>query len=220
MRRVLPFVIVSSLALVVAVAGANSQTAPAQPPSKPQAGGAQAAPPAAAEKATAVFTGNETCPGDNKPVNRDKFVEVEGQRVYVCCDNCVAALKKDAAAAKTALTKAYPEAKPVTAKNCACGGAIVAGKSSDVTFQGHKVTLCCADCATAFKKSPVTTMAMMMHPGSKDAKNATDPIDGKPIDGTILALYKNYLVHFSSWANEAAFEKDPAASFAKIKLSG
>jgi hypothetical protein len=175
--------------------------------------------PAAAEKVTIVFLGNTTCPGDNKPVNREKFVEVEGQRIYVCCDDCAGALKKDAAAAKSALAKAYPTATPVTSKVCCCGEALEAGKTTEVTFQGHKVSLCCADCAKEFKKHPVTAIALLMHPDVKDVKNTTDPIDDKAIDVTIVGVYKTHLIHFSNWGNAAAFEKDPAASIAKLKLT-
>lgn len=191
-------------------------------PAKPQDAGKPAAQdkaPAAAEKATVVFLGNATCPGDNKPVDREKFVETEGQRVYVCSDECVALLKKDASAAKSALAKAYPTATPIEAKNCCCGEEIEAAKAVEATFQGHKVKFCCADCVKEFKKSPVSGITLLMHPGVKDAKNLTDPIDDKPIDATIVGIYKSHLIHFANWGNAAAFEKDPAATIAKLKLS-
>jgi hypothetical protein len=221
MKRV-SIVSLSALAFAMTAAIAVGQGAPAgKPQEKPKAPPEQKAPaaaPQATEKATVIFLGNATCPGDGKAVNRDKFVDVEGQRIYVCSDECVAALKKDAAAAKAALAKAYPTATPVTGK-CECGKPVDAAKAVDVTWQGHKISSCCASCAAAVKKDPVVTIVTIMHPDVKDAKNTTDPIDGKPVDPTIVGLYKNHLVHFSSWDSAAKFEKDPSATVAKLKLS-
>ncbi len=215
MKRIIPFVSVSVLAFAAAVAGAFTQGAPAKPQDAPKPAAEQKAP-AATDKVIAVFLGNETCPQTGKPVDKTKFEEVDGQRIYMCCSKCADPIKKDT---KAALAKAYPTATPVVAKKCFCGEAVETGKETSVTFQGHKLGLCCADCAKEFKKTPVTAVALMMHPDAKDAKNANDPIDGKPIDATVVAIYKTHLVHFSSWANEAAFEKDPAASITKLKLS-
>jgi YHS domain-containing protein len=208
-----------SLGVLALTASAATQDTPAKPAPKkedPKSGEGKAQ---AAEKVTVVFLGNATCPGDGKPVDRDKFVEVEGQRVYVCSEACEGKLKKDTAAATAALDKAYPVATPVVAKNCCCGKEIEKAQASNVVFQGHKVSLCCADCATEFKKAPVTAIALIMNPTAKDAKNLTDPVDGKPIDTNVVAIYKGHLVHFASYANAIVFEKDPDPLMAKLKLS-
>lgn len=205
-----------SLAALATVAVGQASPAKPQDATKPAA---QDKAPAATEKATVVFLGNATCPGDNKPVNREKFVEVDGQRIYVCSDECVAALKKDTSAAKSALAKAYPTATPISSKECFCGKEVEKGHEVDATFQGHKVALCCANCASEFKKAPATAIALMMHPTAKDAKNATDPIDGKSIDSNVIAIYKGHLIHFSTFANATTFEKDPDPWMTKLKLS-
>ena len=216
MKCVHSFMAMSVLALAATTASAFAQAAPAQ--DKPKPAGEQKAPEAKG-KAIVVFLGNATCPADAKPVNRDKFVEVEGQRVYVCSDECVATLKKDPAAAKAALAKAYPKETEVPSKTCVCSAPIEAGKGTAVSYQGHKITCCSPDCAATVKKSPVTAIVLLMHPDVKDVKNTSDPIDDKPIDATIVGVYKTHLIHFSSWANAAAFEKDPSATISKLKLS-
>jgi YHS domain-containing protein len=206
--------------VAAAVAAGSLAFAQAAPPAKPQdtpKPAAESKAPQAAEKVTVIFLGNTKCPTCDKPVDRSKFVAVEGQNVYTCCDKCSEAAKKDA---KATLAKAYPTSTPISAKSCCCGSPIEAGKATEVAFQGHKVSLCGAECATAFKKDPVTAIAIAMHPGVKDQKNATDPIDGKPIDSTVVAIYKTHLIHFSSFANAATFEKDPASVVSKLKLSG
>ena len=201
-----------TLAAAVLSAGAFAQT----PTPKPQEGGKPAAQ-ATAEKVTVVFLGNETCPADGKAIDRDKWVEVDNQRIYVCCEGCIAGVKKDA---KAMLAKAYPTAKPLDAKACGCGMEIEPGKATEVTWQGHKIGLCGAGCVTEFKKAPVTMITLLAHPDVKDAKNTADPIDGKPVDPWVVVVYKNHLIHLGKFANVAAFEKDPAAACAKLKLSG
>jgi YHS domain-containing protein len=175
--------------------------------------------PATTDKVTVIFLGNASCPLDDKAVDKDRYVEVESQRVYVCSEACASALKKDSAAAEKAIAKAYPVATPVVAKNCFCGKAVDKAQAADANFQGHKVSLCCSGCASEFKKGPVTAIALMMNPASKDAKNATDPIDGKTIDVGVVAIYKGHLVHFATFANAIVFEKDPDPWMTKLKLS-
>lgn len=213
MNRFLSNALGTAVAAALLSAGAIAQ----EPSAKPPEGAKPAAAPAATEKVTVVFLGNEKCPTDSKPVDRDKWVEVDGQRIYACCDGCLGEVKKDA---KAMLAKAYPTALPLTSKACACGSPVAAGKTTDVTWQGRKVALCGAECVTEFKKSPVTAIAMMAHPGAKDAKNTADPIDGKPVDPWVVVIYKNQIVHLGKFANVAVFEKDPAAAMAKIKTSG
>ena len=218
-----------SLAVLTAVfaVGALVQGAKALPQGKPdpQAPPAQEKPapaqkaPSSTEKVTILFLGNANCPVDEKAVNKDKFVEVEGQRIYVCSEACESKLKKDPAAATSALAKAYPVATPVAAKECFCSKELEKGHTTDVTFQGRKVSLCCADCASEFKKAPVTSIALIMNPTAKDAKNTSDPIDGKSIDSTVIAIYKGHLIHFANFANVAVFEKDPDPWMTKLKLS-
>src|SRR5262245_64457842 len=97
MKR-MSMVSLSALAFAATAALAVGQAAPAKQadPAKPPAKQAEPAKPAdqkSTEKATVVFLGNETCPGDGKKVMRDKYVETDGQRIYVCSDECMAALQ-------------------------------------------------------------------------------------------------------------------------------
>lgn len=38
---------------------------------------------------------NEVCPVSGEPIDKAKFVEFEGRKVYFCCDHCVEKYKKD-----------------------------------------------------------------------------------------------------------------------------
>jgi YHS domain-containing protein len=91
---------------------------------------------------------------------------------------------------KAELAKAYPSTTDVTAKGCpTCGKAVTAAK--EVVFQGRKAKLCCDNCAAEFKKDPGLYLAKANWPDAKDAKNTTDPIDGKPVAAGVVAICKN-----------------------------
>jgi YHS domain-containing protein len=188
-----------------------------KPAPKPAAKPAAAAPQATTEVVHPVIFWNETCPVDGKAVAAAKFVDVDGQRVCVCSDACIDAVKKDT---KGMVAKAYPTAKPVVSKVCACGKPLVAGKTTDVTWQGHTISTCSAECAATIKKSPAAAVALLTNPGSTDMKNAVDPVDGKPVDAQVMAVYKKKIVHFATPASVAAFEKDPETILAKVKANG
>jgi YHS domain-containing protein len=166
------------------------------------------------EKVTTVFFGNEKCLC-GKAADHDKSVDVDGQKIYVCSDACAATVKKGDL--KAELAKAYPGTTDVMAKGCpTCGKAVTAAK--EVVFQGRKAKLCCDNCAAEFKKDPGLYLAKATWPDAKDAKNANDPIDGKPVTPGVVAICKNHIVHFSSAKSVAAFEKDPTAAMTKLKL--
>jgi len=170
----------------------------------------------AAEKVVVPFFGNEKCPC-GKPADRDKFVEVEGQRIYVCCDNCVDMVKKDGPAM---LAKAYVNVSTVASKGCAtCGKAVDAASAKTAVFEGRRVQLCCDDCVAAFKKNPALYLVKATWPDARDAKNSSDPIDGKPVVTGVVAIYKNHLVHFASAKSIDAFKKDPETTLTKLKLN-
>jgi hypothetical protein len=65
-----------------------------------------------------------TCPVMGGKINRDAFVDVKGQRVYVCCSGCIAPIKADPDKylAKIAANGERAEAVPA-AKSGKCGDA-------------------------------------------------------------------------------------------------
>jgi len=43
----------------------------------------------------AEFNGNKTCPVMGGAVNKDLYVDHDGKRIYVCCEGCIDAIKKN-----------------------------------------------------------------------------------------------------------------------------
>lgn len=73
---------------------------------------------AAASKETAATKAQTTCPIMGGAVDKSKFVDYDGKRIYVCCAGCIATVKKDPAkyvkqleAAGVTLDKATPAKK-------------------------------------------------------------------------------------------------------------
>jgi YHS domain-containing protein len=65
-----------------------------------------------------VATLQAACPVMGEKVNRDLYVDYEGKRIYVCCKDCIDAVKKDPAKYVASLEKAgvaldkVPETRP------------------------------------------------------------------------------------------------------------
>lgn len=225
MSKLVTWALVAGLALVcgnAAVAqtgGGHGKSGGTSKPAKPTPPKKEDPPKqtAAAEKPSVPFFGNTTCPVDSKLADKEKFVDVEGQRVYVCSDTCKDAVTKDG---KAMLAKAYPSTTPVVGKGCPmCTKPIASGQAKDVVFEGRRVQVCSDACITTFKANPWLVLVQVNWPDAKDAKNTTDPFDGKPVDPAILAVYKRHILHFSSQKSLAALEKDPDAALAKLKIA-
>lgn len=207
-------IVATAAVAVVAISGAalawsRAQGAPAAPAAAKQEGKAEA-------KAEVVvpFIGNATCPMQaGKPVNKSKFVEHEGQRVYYCCGKCAAAAKADP---KAAVAAAYKESKAVANKSCPVSGhAIEAGKSKSVSFMGHTIELCCADCEAGFKKNAYAMTIAAVY-GVEDAKNAHCPVmDKEEVNGEDFVIYKGKLVHLCCGDCSEEFKKDADKFLAK-----
>ncbi len=188
----------------------------AQDGAKPAAPAKAAAPAAQESKKAEVivpFFGNEKCPVSGKAIDKNQSVEVDGQRVYTCCKNCVAKVKADF---KGMAAIAYKDAKKVDNKTCPVSGhAIVEGKAKTMTWQGHTVSLCCADCEKAFAKEPLIMVAKAQY-GAEDLKNAKCPIQAdQEFDGEHVVIYKGKIVRLCCPDCAGDFQKDPDKAFAK-----
>lgn len=196
------------------------QAAPArqETPPAPKQEDPAAKPPPAKASLLVPFFGNEKCPVDAKPVDRELWLDVEGQRIYACTAACLTTLKVDPA---KSLKQAYPDVKAIPTRGCAtCGAALEAGKSVDMTFQGRSFKLCSAACQQEFQAHPGVWLAHFSWPEVKDAGNRVCPIDAKPIDGVTVVIWKGTLVRLSAQKCVAEFEKDPDGAIAKLKTGG
>jgi hypothetical protein len=114
------------------------------------------------------------CPISGKPINKDAAVDFEGAKVYMCCENCPGAFKRDTAkyAAKAHLQMVQTE----QLKQVACP---FSGHDMDPTkvieVEGVKVAFCCENCeAKAKKAKPEELVSLVFKDTSKGFKLAKD----------------------------------------------
>lgn len=208
-RRIASIAALAAGALLAVAFHGFAQDGAKPAPAKPAAP-AQAAP-AGDAKVIVPFFGNEKCPMSGKAVNKEKSLEVDGQRVYFCCKDCLAKAKSSSKADQSALVAtAYKEVKAVGNKTCPVSGkAIEAGKGKEETWEGHKVTLCCPNCEKAFQKEPMVVLTIATY-GCTDLKNAKCPVQtDQAAGGDNLVVYKGQLVRLCCDDCPKDFAKEP-----------
>lgn len=99
-----------------------------------------------------------TCPIMGGKINKKLFVDANGKRIYVCCEDCVAAVKanpekviKEMEAKGVELEKVKPATHPQT--TCPIMGGKV-NKSLYVDAEGKRIYVCCQTCINAVKANP------------------------------------------------------------------
>lgn len=104
---------------------------------------------------------NQThCPVMGGKIDSTIYTDIQGHRVYHCCPMCSKSLKKDPdkyfqkAADEGVLFENIQTACPVS-------GMKLEKKGSYVDYKGHRVYLCCNDCADAFNKTPEDYLAKL-----------------------------------------------------------
>lgn len=108
-------------------------------------------------KTTQVVHINSKCPVSGEPVDPAKLADYKGQKVALCCGNCLAKFKKEP---EKFASKIVPDLKKkpepqVTHVNSKCP---VSGKGVDATkifvYKDQKIAFCCGNCLGNFKKDP------------------------------------------------------------------
>lgn len=98
------------------------------------------------------------CPVMGKAINKKAFIDVGGERFYVCCKGCTKKIAKDPAAARAKLAAAG-EAPEIVQKKCAVmGGKIKSNQYAEVDG-GKRVFVCCKGCIAKIKKDPAKYLA-------------------------------------------------------------
>lgn len=98
----------------------------------------------------------KSCPVGGTKIAKDSYVDYEGKRVYLCCDGCAAAFKKDPGKYLKKLADMGEEVETIAAvpqKTCpVMGGAI--NKEIFVDHEGRRIYLCCEGCREPFVSDP------------------------------------------------------------------
>jgi YHS domain-containing protein len=157
------------------------------------------------------------CPIMGGAINKEVFVDHEGQRIYFCCPGCDTAFLKEPAKYLKAMADAGITPEQVAGKpQTACpimGGAI--DKEVYVDHEGQRIYFCCAGCDDAFLKEPAKYLKAMADAGITPEqvadKPALCPVAGRPVDKGVFVTHNGAKVYFCCRMCKGKFQKDPDA---------
>lgn len=100
------------------------------------------------------------CPVMGNDIDKEVFIDQDGQRVYFCCPKCEGAFKKDPDKyfAKMAADGVIPENIQTT---CPVSGEKLEDKTTFTDYKGRRIYFCCNKCKGAFEKDPAKYLAKM-----------------------------------------------------------
>ncbi|MDT8390854.1 MAG: hypothetical protein RRC34_10145 [Lentisphaeria bacterium] len=104
---------------------------------------------ATAEKTLVLQT---TCPVMAGKINKKLYVDHDGQRIYVCCQGCIAPLRKDFAKYAKKIEAAGETVAKLQTTCPVMGGKI--NKKLYVDHDGQRVYVCCQGCIDTVRKDP------------------------------------------------------------------
>lgn len=112
-----------------------------------------------------------TCPvsGESIDTASDPHLDWQGQRVYFCCNSCIAKFKADPETyfARIAAAGVVLENNQTT---CPVSGEELGGEMGEPvakSYKGRTVKFCCASCVKKFDKDPEKVLAKL--PGEHNA---------------------------------------------------
>ena len=155
------------------------------------------------------FHGNTSCPISDKPIRKNKFVEKNGERVYVCCNTCRKKVKADF---QTFRDQTYPAADVKDLKNekCPIMGGEVDGETS-VVFQNYRVHFCCPGCDKKFKADPRKHLTLLLDPELVSLDNERCPImTEEPAEADNFFVYDGVLIDTCCSDCPEMFAEEPA----------
>ncbi len=94
-----------------------------------------------------------TCPITGKAIDKTKFADVQGQRVYFCCSSCPAKFKADPEKVFAKLAADGVVAENVQKSDPVCG-MMVSTKSVRGDWKGRRLFFCSDSCKASFLKEP------------------------------------------------------------------
>jgi YHS domain-containing protein len=93
-----------------------------------------------------------TCPVMGGKIDRDVYVDYQGQRVYFCCPSCKETFLKDPEKYFEKIEKDGVLLESVQKKCPVMGGDI--DKNVYTDYKGRRVYFCCTSCKAKFKEDP------------------------------------------------------------------
>lgn len=158
-----------------------------------------------------------TCPVSGGAAKEASFLEVDGKKIYFCCNNCPKAFEKDPPKFAAKANMQTLETGQIVQIGCPFSGGKV-NPETVVELGGVKFGFCCNNCKGKFEKTADEEKAALVFTSIAKGFTAQTlcPVSGKAIDPEHMVKYKDQKVFFCCPNCPAAFEKDPAKFEAKL----
>jgi YHS domain-containing protein len=132
----------------------------------------------------------KTCPVSGKPINKDKLVEHEGEKIYFCCGGCADKFKSEPI---DFLPAYYRQVYPQSVQTrCPLSGKPVDAETQ-AQVDGKTVAFCCPGCAGKYKAEPAKYTEKLK---AASTKQVHCPVSGKAIDPAVSAEKGDKTVYF------------------------
>jgi Cu+-exporting ATPase len=101
------------------------------------------------------------CPVAGEPIDKAKSLEMQGQKVYFCCDRCKGKFKADPETYFTKMAKDGVVAESVQKTDPMCGMKVDPAKSVRLDHKGRRIYFCSDGCKAAFEKDADKNLAKL-----------------------------------------------------------
>jgi transposase-like protein len=170
-----------------------------------------------------VELNNKTCPVQGDEIPGDDHVDWNGVRVRLCCPDCKPMFEKEpeVALGKLGLKVVKDGDKVIIDLANATCPIMDKPAKPEVTgdHDGIRFHYCCEGCDKMVKKDPAAALKKLGYgyiPSVVDLCNPACPMSGKAVKEGVFADHDGIRVRFCCPDCPKAFEKDPAATFAKL----
>ena len=101
-----------------------------------------------------------SCPVSGKPINKEVFLDFQGQRIYFCCPSCPAEFQKDPEEYFAKFEKEHIELENIQT-SCPVSGEELGENPVVIHFKGRTVKFCCPSCEKPFRANPEKYLAAL-----------------------------------------------------------
>jgi YHS domain-containing protein len=115
------------------------------------------------------FKSQTTCPVTGEKIDSSSHIDIQGQRIYMCCDGCASKIKADPdkyfkqAADQGILFENVQEKCPISGDKI--------NKEIYLDYSGRRIYFCCSSCIKEFEKDPVSALTKMDKSAPDDKKD-------------------------------------------------
>jgi len=166
------------------------------------------------------------CPVMKMPIEKNLFVDYQGNRIYFCCDKCPKTFLDDPDKYMKVVKEmgVTLEKTPNAQEMCPVLPENKITKENFVDYQGKRIYFCCNKCPVAFMKEPDKYMKALKEKGinldDTPKPQSMCPVMDMEVEKEYYADHEGKRIYFCCDKCPIAFKKDPAKYMKILKEKG